>query len=477
VNPQDVLKRVCGALDLLIEAGEPHQGLFPSVLDPDTGAMLAELPPAIPGQRMGDRAFPGSNLIHDEATLATMYALAAALGRPDYAQAADRYLKRFATHCTDTASGLFPWGEHAFWHLAEDRVGNSYIDVADPSRPAGDAIHDHLRQAPLWLWEKLWQFNPRCVERFGEGLNGHYIPGEPLEYIRHAPITRVGSVRRGDRSCDFPRHSGFYIFDWTCAWLKTGRPDFIEQIRKIMDYWWDKRLESGLLLTESRGPVGDPRYPDYHLTISPSQTMGLTTSLWEAAPLLEPGQPALAAEMRRRAACYTDGFLSAPHDLARGIFVMHYNLDDGQGMMHSNVWGSIYGGWPASYMGLFACCSYRHSGDERLLRWALAVGEQYAAQPLPAGLPAPAMDAGMALGLLADLYDLTGEPRWLAAGAKLADAILDAYFQRRLPSGAAGIGWYEGQMGPSFVLHGLARLALLAEDRAACPLRADYTGR
>jgi hypothetical protein len=46
-----------------------------------------------------------------------------------------------------------------------------------------------------------------------------------------------------------------------------------------------------------------------------------------------------------------------------------------------------------------------------------------------------------------------------------------------LPRGAAGIDWYESQMGPGFLLHGLVRTALLAEDRDACPLTADYTAR
>ncbi len=145
MNP--LLAPVTRALDALIAAAKPYQSLFPSLLDRKTGALLAALPPAIPGQRDWDRAHLGSNLIHDEATLKTLYALAAASGRPDYAEAADLYLQRFATHCTDTATGLFPWGEHSFWHLVEDRVGNSYALTID--RPMTEsAIQDHLRQAP-----------------------------------------------------------------------------------------------------------------------------------------------------------------------------------------------------------------------------------------------------------------------------------------------------------------------------------------
>ena len=55
--------------------------------------------------------------------------------------------------------------------------------------------------------------------------------------------------------------------------------------------------------------------------------------------------------------------------------------------------------------------------------------------------------------------------------------LIGVYLDHDLPSGAAGIDWYESQMGPGFVLHGLARLALLAQDREHCPLNADYTAR
>src|SRR5689334_2251622 len=120
-EPAQILARVCAALDALIAAGEPYGGLFPSILDRRNGVMAQSLPPGIPGQRTGDRSHHGPNLLHDEAALATLDGLAAALDRPDYAAAANRYLRRWATHSTDTETGLFPWGEHAYWHLLEDR--------------------------------------------------------------------------------------------------------------------------------------------------------------------------------------------------------------------------------------------------------------------------------------------------------------------------------------------------------------------
>jgi hypothetical protein len=148
------------------------------------------------------------------------------------------------------------------------------------------------------------------------------------------------------------------------------------------------------------------------------------------------------------------------------------------------IWGSEYGLWPASYVGLTALCAHRLTGDARLLEWASAVGAQYAAQPFPTGVQVPAMDAGLGLGLMADLFDVTRDERWLDGGLRLAEAMVPTFWdddaggtRPPLPRGAAGIWWYESQMGPSFLIHGLARLALLAERPGACPLKADYTAR
>ena len=468
MQPPAIMERVCRAIEVLIEAGDRYGGLFPSMLDLKTHDMLMEMPPAIPGQRNTDRAPRGSNLIHDEAVLKTMVAL----DRPGFQDAADRYLRRFATHCTDTVSGLFPWGEHAFWDLVEDRPGNSYT-VNNPDSSQG-LTHDHLRAAPLWLWEKLHTFNPRCVERFGEGLDNHWSCRDPLEYIRPGYIDRIKPWLSKHSSYDFPRHSGFFIFDWAFRFAKSGRSEFLDQIQKMLDYWWEKRRDDGLLWSESRTT------PGVHLdgVVAVGQTLFLAASLLEAATLLEGCRPALAAEMRYRASVYIRGFLNAPHDPDRGIFLYGFKPGTNLNEHASVIWGSVYGSCPVSYAALTCLCVYRITSEARLLDWAAAAGTRYVDEPFPGDAAVPAMDAGMGLGLLADLYDITGEDRWLDGGLCRAEELVSIYFgDCDLPRGAAGISWYESQMGPSFLLHGLARLALLADRPESCPLGADYTGR
>ena len=170
--------------ETLIAAADQYDGLFPSVLTRDGARIPPALGPAIEGQRDGDRSYPGNNLMHDHPLLRTLLGLDALLGDTDYTPAVERYLQRFATHCTATDSGLFPWGEHSFWNLVEDRPGNSYVFT----RRAQRVIHDHLHAAPPWLWERLWQYNAEAVTAFCRGLDRHYKNDARTEYIRHAPI-------------------------------------------------------------------------------------------------------------------------------------------------------------------------------------------------------------------------------------------------------------------------------------------------
>lgn len=460
MKPEAILEKVCRVIDIIIKAGDKYDGLFPSVLSLDTYEMPDELPPPIPGQRSGDRSYPGSNLIHDEALLMTMYALSKALDRGEYTEAADRYLKRFASHCTDTVTGLFPWGEHAFWNLKEDNVAGT--------------THDHLRQAPIWLWSKLYEYNPNCVERFSEGLDYHWKDGKPLEYSRHAPITSRNRPGRNGRSCDFPRHSGFYILDLAFAYSKTKRPDFLEQMHQMVEYWWPKRDSKGLLLIESRSPKDQRTF--YNVN-APGQTVSLAASLRESAILLNDIEPGLASKMRDYASVYTEGFLAAPHDLEPGTFVLSCNRDTNEVIRTAPTWGSIYGVWPSSYVALTALCIYRITGDKELLKAVNVVANRYVEESLPEDTAVPAMDAGLTLGLLADLYDITNDQSWLAAGLGMTNKLINIYLDGDLPRGACGIDWYESQMGPSFLLHGLARIALLSINKSACPLAADYTAR
>ncbi len=486
-----ILSKVCGAVDRLAQSALPYNGLIPSLLDCRTGNMLNDLPGPIPGQRHEDRAPMGSNLMHDIPLLDTMYALARAEGKPEYAEAADRYLQFFARHCTGTATGLFPWGEHAFWHLTEHRVGSSI----GRHEPMGRAIHDHLRHAPLWLWEKLHAFHADCVQRFADGLEYHWKQISPREYYRHAEINHRQYAPADLRSHDFPRHSGFYIFDLAFAYDKSRRPDLLRQLELFLNYWWDKRDASGLLLIESRSPEEAVRFNGI---LSPTQTLSLAVSLLEAAELLVDAAPAHAAVLRQRADIYISGFLAAPHHPERGVFANLCSRDN-RLTEPMSVWGSVYGVSSASSAALMCLCAWRFCRRPELLEWAEAAGACYLEQPFPVASDiakdaqgirphehinlighhyVPACDAGLAVELMADLYDITGNRKWLDGGLRLANQFLPVYFDQAIPRGAAGgIGHYESQLGPGYLIHGMAHIALIVRDGRDCSVSAEYTYR
>ncbi|MDO8588771.1 MAG: hypothetical protein Q7T82_17210 [Armatimonadota bacterium] len=471
---QDViLTKVTRAIDVLTQTADEYEGLIPSILDLKTAKMMTDLPAPIPGQRKGDRSHLGSNLIHDETLLATMYALSSALNRRDLAEAADRYIKRFATHCTNTVTGLFPWGEHAYWHLVDDNIGNS-SRLHDPES-TNPAIHDHLRLAPVWLWEKLFEFYPKCVERFAEGLDYHWKRMFHPEYSRHGEIEVKERPEIWDGcSFDFPRHGGFYILDWAFAYLKTGRRDFREQIVRMLGVWGKHRYSDGLLPYCSRCKKIVTAFYRVHAC---GQTMGLAASLLDTARLLQDTEPDLASKMRREGVAYATAFVEAPHDLAEGVFLLGFKPNDPERTLAMPVWGSRYGVWPVAPPALLCLSAYRHTEDEKFLRWAETVGRFHLSEPFPRDIATPANDVGLALGLLADLYEITGDKTWRDGGLNMATTLLDVYMDNDIPRGAAGIDWYESQMGPAFLLHGLARIALLADGREKCPVEADYTTR
>lgn len=472
MTPSEILAKVTRALDIIARTGDNYHGLFPSLIDLNTHEMLTEMPTPIPGQRRGDRSYLGSNLIHDTPLLATMYGLASALNRAHYRQAADRYLQRFATHCTDTTTGLFPWGEHAFWHLIDDTIGNS-SRYHDPNS-TNPAIHDHLRAATLWLWDKLHEYNPKCVERFAEGLDYHWKV-DPPEYSRHGDIEVKRRPESHDAaSFDFPRHGGFYIFDWSFSYLKTGREDFRRQIVRMLEYWRPHRFDDGFLPSCSRS---EERVKAFYQVRACGQTMGFAASLFDTAELLKDREPELASHLKEDALGYATAFVNAPHDLENGILMLGFRPGFPECDLKMPTWGSVYGIWPAATIAALCLLCYRNTDDESFLQIAGAMGQSYLKEPMPEDSKAPANDPGLALGLIAGLYEITGDVKWLNGGLELSEKLIDIYLDGDLPRGAAGIDWYESQMGPGFLLHGLARIALLAESRENCPLAAEYTSR
>lgn len=267
--------------------------------------------------------------------------------------------------------------------------------------------------------------------------------------------------------------------DLAFAWTQDQRQKTRQQIQNYTDYWWEKRDTRGLLRIESRSPKAAERFFEMN---APTQTFSLGISLLESAALIASLLPELADQMRQYGSVYIDGFLAAPHNLETREFISLCECETDRIVERMSAWGSVYGAGTSCGTGVLCLGGWRLTQNERLMALARAIGETYLDEKFPVdrvqteGFKIPASDAGLTLALFADLYDITGESVWLEGGIELAETVLEVYFPETLPYGASGIDWYESQMGPAFLIHGLARVALLAIHRT-CPLTPNYTAR
>ncbi len=465
----------------LIQVMKRYGGLLPSCLDLETHDMPKTDPGILPGQRSWDRALTGGNLMHDMPLLGLLYSLGETQGQSTFQEAADSYLDAFLERCINTPTGLFPWGEHAFWKLRENRLGDSikeaWPEVAE--KPWNDGLpepawHDHLRQAPAWFWGKVEKKNPGALQRFANGLDRQWVTDNRDEYNRHGGIDRPVRMGRGSRSCDFPRHSGFYIMDLACAWRNNPRAETWEQMHRFADYWWNKRQSNACLRVESRSPVKDA---DFFDILCPSQTLSLGISLMDAAQVLHADEPVVAAEFFERGRAYCFAYLEAPHISQDGHLVGGYHTGSRTPSKMLPVFGSVYGTYPQPQAAVLCCAAYRHMGESSLLDLAMAAARvcRKDIATLQKENAIPALDAGLTMELFADLHDLTGESEWLDAGRAAWPVIKDRYFCQGLVRLATGEDWYESQQGSGFLLHGVARFAMMEESAPGIP--PDYSAR
>lgn len=464
-----IFERVLQFADIMIaegtdQYGPVHSPMFASVLRTANRRIPTERPPDILGQRTGDRSYGGGNLLHDIPLLGTFYALGALPGCAHFAEAADRYLDWFLANCPNPITGLFPWGEHTYWHFVYER------EWAEANFGIGDHIHDHLRQAPVWFWEKAWGFAPQRVLDFANGLQWHIVDEESFEYIRHAYINRQARHQPGGRSCDFPRHGGFYLLDWVFAYVKSGQRHFLDWAERMDRYHqehMDPRFQALLIETRTNNPAFE--------RFTGSQQISLALSLLEAADLLE-SVPATAERFRQHATLYIDGYLRMPHRPDEGLFAGATDRRDNTLREPHRVWGSLYGDWPLAYIGLICTGLHRQTGRSDILEIAARMAEPIQGTPFPAEGNVPAMDLGLSLALAVDLFDLTGEARYQEQARQHAGTALDQYAVNGLFRGATRHGAYDSQMGVAYLIHALARFGTM-ERPGSCPIPPDYSAR
>jgi hypothetical protein len=447
------------AVACLLQAADRHQGLWPSLLDRHMGQWPATHPAAIPGQREHDRAPRGCNLSHDIELIGALLWWSHITGERRHADAVDRCLTRFLARCTQTPTGLFAWGEHAYWDLDRDALGNSNANAG--RTVSRGAYHDHLREAPPWLWRNLWRRDPEAVTRFARGLRWHWKSGALAhEYFRHAymecpeiPLPHEVISR------DFPRHGGFYLLDTAFVLSRRADEELERQASRWAGYWWPHRHETGLLPLQSRAD----RDVDSERAYSVAQTVSLGVNMFDAAGLLQQAGLPLAATVREHARVFLEGCLQAPHRPESGVFAQAVERRSFRLLAPYVAWGTRYGE-AAALPGLVCWLprAARHTGDERFAHLAWQAIHWAQTQPLPRDRPICARDLAQMLRAVIDLQALAPSAqgrdlieRWVALAHELY-LDLDA----PLPRAAVGCDWYEAQLGSSDLLAALIHAEL-----------------
>jgi hypothetical protein len=453
--------------------GPVHSPMFAAVIDATTDTAPYLRSPDLPGQRVGDRSWFGTNLVYDIPLIAAFRALSRITGNDAYRTAVDDYLTFFCDTCPSKATGLFPWGEHAYWHHMYERAywcGDRVYDTKEP-----ELIHDHLRQAPAWFWDLIAQRDAQLVTSFGDGLMGHFKSETDFDFTRHALITEK---RFSNGGFYFPRHAGFYILDWAKAYQYSRAERFLRRIDGVVTFFERRRSPANGLCRMDASERWDG-----HAASALAQTTSLALSLHEALEVLAQTDASVPAAWRSFADSLVESVaaLLARSDPARTFEL--YDFETGEGVDPVRVmplWFSSYGVRPLPFLVNLVLGLHRFTGRAEFLSYAEQSGRLVAGRPLP---PAPdpvrrhdysrcvpAGDVGSALAMFTELRQTSGVSEYQEMTLTLTDYIASNLVVNGWITGATGVRWYDGQMDPARVVYALVRLFDVAQGgRFAVP--------
>ena len=431
--------------------GEVHSPMFAGMLYLDTHEHPGTYLPSIPGQRLIDRPFYGGNLAHDRPLLEAMEYVSEYTGDARYREAAHAYLRFFLDNCTDTPTGLWPWGEHVYWDFYRDQH----------SEP--NTNHEAEGASPFSFWETAWEMNPDAVLGQASGLINHIFDLETFAFNRHAGINRVLPDPRpeGMEGLDFQPHGGRYMRIWAFAYSKSGDDTYYGWIERMADYWEDVRLEdSGML------PVLSQYASRPALRPSVGGTLAAGLAMLESAELLE--ETELADRLRSQGTEYLEivaaDDATPPEEVGfdsgyGGVSILSRQIDD-------RPITTFVGN--ATQM-----LAYRLTGDERHLDAAREVAESYAAvDEVPQYDHLRAGVFGQLIHMMLDMYEFEPEERWLEAAEMYGRAAVEGFYSNGLFRGATDQWIYDSHLYPASLVHGLVRLHSVVEqeDTTAPPL-------
>jgi hypothetical protein len=415
---------------MLAHGRDPHptapSPLFASVVDPagPRTCTFQIVPP--PGIRLNDLPWAGNNLMHDIPFLETLLALSRLTGERRYADAVDAVFAYYPTHCPHPETGLFPWGEHAQYSFLSHRIlANACNDPFVFSEYL--VIHDHLRFAPAWFWQRIAAVSPAAVVKYAHGLNFHVMNPATLEHNRHAPLAgrHWNPIPYLGQGKDFARHAGFFIFETLFAWQLSGDTALLDWARRKLQYHLERRLPNGLVrgCARSKGWEHSGQHDQLALCLADAAAM-----LGRETPVGREMRAAADELFAARAACP-----ELPPDIAtqpvEGAWRFGYG-GHGSGVPQAANLGQVHAHYPLP--------AYAD---------AIVAGAAWQARvpPPPTHDPVVCWPLVQQLELQLAAHDLTGEPRYLERAAELGRWALDRWRGGDLFLGVINLEYYSNQ--------------------------------
>ncbi len=472
---------VTNCLNTLIKEGTDHYGavhtaMFMSILDVHTHES-PEKPLLLDGQvydeeRPQRRNPGGANLWYDQATLRVMFRLSRLTGDPQYAGAADRYIRDTFKYAVKP-NGLLVWGSHIFYDAYGDKAGGD---------GNGTGPHEILVYHPEW--GELYRLDPVATRREIDGIwEWHIVDKKTGQHNRHDDKA-VG--------CDFAFSGGSFALACAFMFSQTHETNYLERAKTIVSWHWNHRNpKTGL--TPDAPSTGD-RYDANHCFT--------TITGPHASQLLRCYELTRDPWFRAVALTYLKAYDKWGYDPTNHFYYAMLNLDGTP--VEEQARGKGYDAWAPtgpvdvwktsmySYeFPLVAAQSYLYGyeltsgpdgkGDPELLaaakRWAEFIeknlppktGRRWKKE-LEEAMPEVkstggnyAEDYGRTISFFVHLYHATRDQHYLDVAKRVAREAIDKLYVNGLFKGHPAKPYYEATNGVGILLHALMELDALPE--------------
>jgi uncharacterized protein YyaL (SSP411 family) len=176
-----------------------------------------------------------SDLIYDQGTIRALYAASEISGDPKYARAASDYLDFFLGNLVSEQTGIFGWGEHVFYNVFTDYI----IGGAFTVRSVHKFSYDHELERWTTIYDLFWPKSPEKTLAEIDALYAYKIH-DPQTFInnRHSDYY---SGRVTSDTLTFIKHSGLFAHAWSLAYSKTHDAKYLEWAKKAADLFWGYR--------------------------------------------------------------------------------------------------------------------------------------------------------------------------------------------------------------------------------------------